>query len=402
MNYDIFKDLIIENKSKIVLLVMDGLGGLPQTPHGKTELATAKTPNLDKLASISSLGLMDPIAPGITPGSGPAHLSLFGYDPVAGNVGRGVLSALGIDFDIKHGDLCARVNFATIDKDEIVQDRRAGRISTKLNEELCEKLRKNITVPAEYKLFIETEKEHRAALILRGKGLNDSISETDPQKTGLKLLWPQALKPEAKKTQEILTDILKQTKELLKDQPKANMVMLRGFAQHEQYPTIKEKFKLKSIAIAGYPMYRGLAKLVGMDVPAPPQNHEETVAQLKENFDKYDFFFVHIKKTDSYGEDGNFDEKVKVIEKTDSIIPKILELNPDVLVVTCDHSTPAVLKAHSWHPIPVLLYSQYCRQDNLNKFDELNCGRGSLGRQPSMNLMPLMLANALRMNKYGA
>lgn len=403
MNTDsLFESLVTENTTKIVLLVVDGLGGLPLEPHGKTELGTAKTPNLDRLSGISSCGLLDPVSPGITPGSGPSHLALFGYDPVKCNIGRGVLSALGIDFDLQHGDLCIRANFATLDKEGTITDRRAGRISTETNVELCKLLRTKIKIPNGYKLFIETEKEHRAALILRGEGLDENISETDPQKTGVKPLSVQPLHPKAEDTAEVFNNILGQIQRILKDQLKANMLLLRGIAKYHPYPTMEERFSLHSLAIASYPMYRGLAKLVGMDTVPATKDPEESIKVLKENFAHYDFFYVHVKKTDSYGEDGNFNAKVKEIENTDRLIPKILNLNPDVFVVTSDHSTPSKLKAHSWHPNPVLLHSQYTRQDGLKQFDELFCAQGSLGRQPSLNLMPLMLANALRLKKYGA
>ena len=402
METSLFESLVIENTTKIVLLVIDGLGGIPLEAFGKTELETAKTPNLDKLARYSSCGLLDPVAPGITPGSGPAHLALFGYDPVKSNIGRGVLSALGIDFDLKPGDLCARANFATIDNNGLITDRRAGRISTETNNQLCKLLNEKINVPQENKLFIETVKEHRAVLILRGEGLSDNIADTDPQKTGLKPLIPQPTQPKAQKAALLFTDILRQAQNILKNQPKANMMLVRGFANYHPYPTMKERFKLKSLAIAGYPMYRGLAKLVGMDVAPPTKDLGESIKVLKENLNNYDFFYIHVKKTDSYGEDGNFKDKVKKIEYVDKQIPKILQLKPDVFVVTSDHSTPAKLKAHSWHPNPVLLYSQCCRQDGLEKFSESLCIQGSLGRQPSLFLMSFMLASALRLSKYGA
>lgn len=398
----LLESLVTENTTKIVLLVIDGLGGLPLEPHGKTELGTAKTPNLDKLSSLSSCGLLDSVSPGITPGSGPSHLALFGYDPIKYNIGRGVLSALGIDFDLQKGDICARANFATLDSKGVITDRRAGRISTETNVELCKLLRTRIKIPPEYKLFIETEKEHRAVLILRGEGLDENISDTDPQKIGIKPIPPQALHPKAEDTAELFNNILTQVQRILKDQSKANTLLLRGFAKYHPYITMEERFGLHSLAIAGYPMYRGLAKLVGMDVTPPTKDLEEGIKLLKENFVHYDFFYVHVKKTDSYGEDGNFNAKVKEIENVDKLIPKIIDLKPDVFVVTSDHSTPSKLKAHSWHPNPVLLYSQYCMQDDLKCFDELNCAQGSLGRQPSLNLMPLILANALRLKKYGA
>lgn len=402
MHPELLESLIIENNTKIVLLVIDGLGGLPFSAGGETELETAKTPNLDKLAKLSSCGLLDPISPGITPGSGPSHLALFGYDPVKCNIGRGVLSALGIDFDLKPGDICTRANFATIDSNGIITDRRAGRISTETNTELCKLLRDKIDVPGEYKLSIETVKEHRAVFVLRGKELDENIADTDPQKTGTKPLVPQPTQPQAQKTALLFTDIVRQAQDILKEQPKANMILLRGFAKYLPYPTMKERFNLKSLAIAGYPMYRGLAKLVGMDVTPATKDLEESIKVLKEKFNDYDFFYIHVKKTDSYGEDGNFKDKAKKIEYVDKLIPKILKLKPDVFVVTCDHSTPAKLKSHSWHPNPVLLYSQYCRQDGLKKFSESFCSHGSLGRQPSLSLMSIMLANALRLKKYGA
>ncbi len=401
MKDEILKDLIIKNDAKIVLVVLDGLGGLPMKDGGQTELGAAKTPNLDKLAFKSSCGLMYPIAPGITPGSGPAHLALFGYDPVECNIGRGVLSALGIDFDTKKGDLCARVNFATIDKEGKITDRRAGRIPTEENQRLCKKLRENIKIEGA-EIFIETEKEHRACLILRGKGLSECINDTDPQREGVKPLAVEATEAAGGLTEDILKDIVAQAKEILKDEDKANMILLRGFAEFCSYPTIEERFGLKACAIASYPMYRGLAKLVGMKLASPTHTEEEEVEMLKKNFKKYDYFFIHFKKTDSYGEDGDFQAKVKVIEKVDRLIPDIINLKPDVLIVTCDHSTPAKLKSHSWNTIPVLLFSEYARQDKLKKFDEFNCRCGSLSGLHSVDLMTLALANALRLKKFGA
>ncbi|MFH1855816.1 MAG: 2,3-bisphosphoglycerate-independent phosphoglycerate mutase [Candidatus Omnitrophota bacterium] len=402
MNEEILKDLIVKNNTKIVLVVMDGLGGLPQEEGGLSELGSANTPNLDKLAFKSTCGLMYPIAPGITPGSGPAHLSLFGYDPIKYNIGRGVLSALGINFDVRKGDLCARINFATIDKEGKITDRRAGRISTEKNRELCKKLKENIKIPEGLEFFIETEKEHRACLVLRGKDLSERIADTDPQHEGMKPLDPRAEEEGARRTAEILKNIVEQVKEILRGEEKANMVLLRGFAQFHLYPTIEERFGLKAFAIASYPMYRGLAKLVGMELAPQTQTEEEEIEMLKENFSKYDYFFIHFKKTDSYGEDGNFEEKKKVIEKVDKLMPRIMDLKPDVLIVTCDHSTPARLKSHSWHPIPAMLFSKYVREDKIKKFDEFNCRQGSLSGLQSVELMPLALANALRLNKFGA
>lgn len=402
MRSEILKDLIIKNDTKIVMAVMDGLGGLPLEEGGATELGAAKTPNLDKLAFKSSCGLVYPIAPGITPGSGPAHLALFGYDPVKCNIGRGVLSALGISFDVKKGDICARINFATVNKEGRIIDRRAGRISTEKNAELCGKLSHNIKVKEDVEIFIETEKEHRACLILRGAGLGENICDTDPQQEGIEPLEAKPLDASSKKTAGIIKLVVKQAKDILKAEKKANMVLLRGFAKFHPYPGMEELFGLKAFAIASYPMYRGLAKLVGMELASQTQTEEEEIEILKNKFSEYNYFFVHFKKTDSYGEDGDFENKVKVIEKIDKLIPQILALNPDVLIVTCDHSTPAKLKGHSWHTIPVLLFSKDARQDKLKKFDEFNCRFGSLSGLKSVDLMPLALANAHKLKKFGA
>lgn len=402
MEYELLEDLVVPNDTKIVLLVIDGCSGIPMKQGGKTALSLARTPNLDRLAKVSSCGLLDPISPGITPGSGPAHLALFGYDPVRFNIGRGVLSALGIDFELKEGDISARVNFATVDKEGKILDRRAGRISSDENERISSHLRENIRLESGVQFFLKTEKEHRAVLVLRGDGLDDHLPDTDPQKTGVEPIPLKALQPEAERTAGLVSRVIEQARELLKDEPKANMVLLRGFAGFRPYRSIKERFGLNALAIASYPMYRGIARLVGMEVTRPTQTLDEEIALLKENFPKYDFFFLHVKKADSFGEDGNFKGKVKEFEKIDRFIPDILELRPDVLVVTSDHSTPAKLKSHSWHPVPVILYSRYCLPDDVERFDELSCAKGVLGRMPAVNLMSLVLANALRLKKFGA
>ncbi len=399
----IIDDLAVKTGSKIVMLVADGLGGLPLSLDGKTELETAKTPNIDKIASASSMGLMEAVYPGVTPGSGPGHLGLFGYDPIVCNMGRGVLAALGINFDLKDGDFCARINFCTIDSESKITDRRAGRIGTDINERLCEKLRTGLKAPNGVELFVETVKEHRAVLILRGKKFYSDIADTDPQVLGVLPLDPEPSDKKAgENTIEILKDIIQQAKKILSDEDKANMILLRGFAEYVKYPTIEERFKLKSLALASYPMYRGLAKLIGMDVNWEISSMEEQVAELKNQYENYDFFFVHFKYTDSSGEDGDFDRKVKMVEQVDSFIPQILDLNPDVFILTCDHSTPAKMSAHSWHKIPTMIYSKLCRPDNISEFGERSCLKGSLNGYNSKDIMPLALAHAMKLKKFGA
>ncbi len=402
MNEKVWKELLVKNDTKIVFLIMDGLGGLPLAGTDKTELETAKTPNFDQYAREGISGLLDPIYPGFTPGSGPAHLALFGYEPVDFNIGRGVLSALGVDFELTDRDVAARLNFCTIDEAGRVTDRRAGRISTELNRKLCEKIRDNVKMPAEVELFLETESEHRAVLVLRADGLGGDINDTDPQETGVEPLNPRGENDESEKTARYVAEFLKQVKEILKDEHPANFILARGFAKHEAFPVMEERYGLRSLAVAQYPMYRGLARLVGMTVPEVPPTFEDMWMQLKDNYDKYDFFFLHFKKTDSYGEDGNFDAKVKMIETVDEWSAKLRELNPDVLVVTGDHSTPALLKSHSWHPVPALLWSKYTRPDGVSQFGERSCREGYLGRMPMKNIILIAMANAERFKKFGA
>lgn len=403
MDLDFISKLVKQNNSKIVLLVMDGIGGLPSEENGRTELETANTPNFDNLAKKSICGLQIPVGNGITPGSGPGHLGIFGYNPIKYQVGRGILAATGIGFDLKPDDVAARGNFATIDENGNVKDRRAGRISSEKNKELCELLCENINIPG-IDVFIETVKEHRFLLVLRGEGLKGNIIDTDPQEIGVKPLRAKPTNPESEKTAEIVNEFLEQAKNILSDQTPVNMVLLRGFSKKPDWPSFPEVFGLKSAAIACYPMYKGLAGLIGMkNLEITDDTIEEEFNVLEKNWEKYDFFFVHVKKTDSYGEDGNFDSKVKIIEQVDSMIPRLLDLNPDVIIVTGDHSTPSLLKYHSWHPVPVLLYSKYCRADDCESFGERECIKGGLGaRFPAVDLIPLALANAKRLEKFGA
>jgi len=401
---ELLKKLSQKNEKKMVMLILDGLGGLPDANTKRTELEEAACPNLDALAKESVCGLSVPIAPGITPGSGPAHLSLFGYDPLAYDIGRGVLSALGIDFPMSRKDVAARINFCTVaDDGETVLDRRAGRIATEKNRELSKLIEENIKLPG-VEIFFRTEKEHRAALVFRGDHLSDKITDTDPQVNNEKILECHAINgsPEAKHTAKLVNEFVTMIRDLLKSHHPANMILTRGFAKLPGIETMEEVYKLNCAAIATYPMYRGLAKLVGMDVLPAPKTNEAEFELLEKVFPDYDFFFVHIKHTDSRGEDGNYAEKVKVIEEVDKLLPRLTALDPDVIVVTGDHSTPSQLAAHSWHPVPFMLYSKYHRPDHVEQFGERECYRGLLGTFPALDTMSLMMANALKLKKYGA
>ncbi len=402
MKDSILKELIIRNERKIIFLIMDGLGGLPVAVDGKTELETAKTPNLDRFVTEGNGGMLDPVTPGITPGSGPGHLALFGYDPLEYIIGRGVLSALGVDFELTDRDVAARLNFCTIDSDGNVVDRRAGRIRTELNQKLVQKIRENVKLSDGVEFFIKTESEHRAMLVIRGEGLGGHLNDTDPQQTGVPPMEPKGEDEASQRTAKYVQEFLEQVKKLLKDEHPANMILARGFAKYEPLPTMEERYGLKSCAIAQYPMYRGLARLVGMTVLPKPENYSEMWSQLTENYNNYDFFFIHFKKTDSTGEDGNFGKKVSVIEEIDAWAGQLRKLNPAVLVVTGDHSTPSRLKSHSWHPVPMLLWSNTCRPDEVSRFGERYCIQGAIGRMPTKHLIMLSLAHAERLKKFGA
>jgi len=393
--------LIEKNESKIVFLIFDGLGGLPMEGGRGTELQVAKKPRLDELAARSICGLLDPLSPGLTPGSGPAHFALFGYDPFEYNIGRGILEAAGIDFPITDGDVLARINYATVDKNGVIIDRRAGRIDTKENERICKKLQENIRL-SNVEIMVEPVKEHRAVLVIRGDNLHGDIEDTDPQREGHAPLKPRAMNKESEATARLVEDFIKKAQEVLSDEKKANALLLRGFSKHRGYPSMKERYGLNAFSIATYPMYRGITRLLGFTVCTEAATIEDEFKALRENYGKYDFFYLHIKQTDSRGEDGDFDGKVEVIEKVDKLIPSVTSLNPDVLVVTGDHSTPAKLKAHSWHPLPVLLCSNYCRPDEVKTFDEISCIHGGLGRMESVHLMTVALSNAGRLAKFGA
>jgi len=387
--------------SKIVLLVMDGLGGLPHPETGKTELETALRPNLDQVASDGICGLSYTVSPGITPGSAPGHMALFGYDPLKYNLGRGIVEALGLDIEVRAGDVVARGNFCTVDSAGRISDRRAGRLAADINHELCsilnEKVRAN---DVEVSFF--SGKEHRFVVRFRGAGLSEHISDTDPQHEGFEPLPARALEESASVTATIINSVIAQARELLASKHPANMLLLRGFSQHPDYPSLRDVFHLTPACIATYPMYRGVSRVVGMDILPAGETLDEQVEVLRQNWNSYDYFFVHFKKTDARGEDGDFDAKVKAVEELDAHVPSILALKPDVLLVTGDHSTPATIAQHSWHTVPVALRAKYCRRDEVVEFSERACLRGGLGQISATELMPLAMANALKLNKYGA
>ena len=397
---EILRQLARKTPSKILLLVCDGLAGLPHPDTGLTEMETARTPNLDALARRSMLGSAELVGPGITPGSGPGHLSIFGYDPFRFLVGRGVLSALGVGFPLQSDDVAARMNFCTLDAEGRILDRRAGRIPTVESAPLVDRLRGITLSGAE--VFVEPEMDYRAVLVLRGAGLSEHVADTDPQVAGVPPLAPMPMHPAAVRTAELAGEFVARAREVLRDQSRANGLLLRGFSRLPELPLIGDSYKLDAAAIAVYPMYRGLARLVGMTIVPTGATMRDEIATLRACWDQHDFFFVHFKYTDSAGEDGDFDRKVRVLEEIDGLIPELLALQPDVFALTGDHSTPATMAAHSWHPSPVLLLSRWVLPDDSQRFTERTARRGGLGRLHMSQLMGLLMAHAQKLLKYGA
>ena len=400
MDLELAKRLSQPNTTKIILCVLDGLGGLPRHETLRSEMEAAQLPNLDRLAQRSEVGLTVPVGPGITPGSGPGHLALFGYDPYRFDIGRGVLEAVGIDFELGPDDVAARGNFCTLAPDGTVSDRRAGRIATEESTRIVTMLR-SITIPG-VEVFVEPVREHRFVLVLRGKGFEDRVSGTDPQREGVAPLPARPLDTASGTTADAANEFVRQATVMLRAESKANGLTLRGFAKYPTLPQFPDTWGLRAAALAVYPMYRGLARLAGMHALPCPGGMEEQLRRIREKWDDYDYFFVHYKKTDAAGEDGDFERKIHALQEFDASVPDILDLGADVLMVGGDHSTPALMAAHSWHPVPFLIHSKYCREGHAKSFAEQECLRGALGTFPAVDVMPLAMAHAMRFEKYGA
>ena len=392
-------DCYVTTSSKIVLLVVDGLGGLAHPDTGRSELETARLPNLDAMAQESACGLTTPVLPGVAPGSGPGHLALFGYDPLKYIIGRGALEALGIDAELRPGDVAARGNFCTVDGAGNLVDRRAGRIPTELSAPLCERLDR-IELPG-VQVDVFPVQDYRFVLRLRGEGLSEAISETDPQITGVPALPVRALEATAEKTANLVNDFVSQASKLLAEEERGNMALLRGWAQLPSLPPMGEVYRLNPAGIAAYPMYRGLATVANMKIIPTGQTFSEEVDTLHQEYDNHDFFFIHYKPADAAGEDGDFDAKVQALENLDPLIPRIRELEPDVFMVAGDHATPAIMAAHSWHPVPFMLHSKLTRGEGVPAFNERDCGRGSIGSIPATNVMLLAMSHSGKLTKYG-
>jgi 2,3-bisphosphoglycerate-independent phosphoglycerate mutase len=402
MPFEHITPLLKSNNSKIILLVLDGLGGLPIEPGGATELEAAKTSNMDRLTAEGMIGLSTPILAGITPGSGPAHMVLFGYDPLKFEIGRGVLESAGVGLHVEQGDIAARGNFVTLNEKGEITDRRAGRISTEESAPLVERL-KTLTVPG-VDIEVRPVREYRFAVVMRGKDLHPAIDDTDPQQTDVPPLPAKARQPAAEHTADLFNQWISKASQILALNPKANGLTLRGFSSDPNFPQFMDVYGLNAACVSVYPMYKGIAKLVGMElIDFEGDTPEDEFAAVEKNWEDYDFFFVHIKKTDSKGEDGDFQGKVEVIESVDRALPSLINLKPDVLVITGDHSTPALLRTHTWHPVPFLLWApDTVRPDDQTQFGERTCVHGGLGQFKALDTMPLALAHTKRLEKFGA
>ena len=392
-------DCYVTTSSKIVLLVVDGLGGLPHPDTGRSELETADLPNLDAMARESACGLTTPVLPGVAPGSGPGHLALFGYDPLKYIIGRGALEALGIEVELRPGDVAARGNFCTVDGDGNLIDRRAGRIPTELSAPLCARLDR-IELPG-VQVDVFPVQDYRFVLRLRGEGLSEAITETDPQITAVPALPVRPLESSAEKTANLVNEFVSQAGRLLSEEERGNMVLLRGWAQLPSLPPMGDIYRFNPAGIAAYPMYRGLATVASMRIIPTGHTFSDEVETLHQEFDNHDFFFIHYKPADAAGEDGDFDAKVKTLEDLDQLIPRIRELNPDVFMVAGDHSTPAIMAAHSWHPVPFMLHSKLTRGEGVKGFNERDCALGSVGSIPATNIMILAMSHSGKLTKYG-
>lgn len=399
IDQELLHDCYVTNSSKIVLLVVDGLGGLPHPDTGKSELETANLPNLDSMANESACGMTTPVLPGVAPGSGPGHLALFGYDPLKYIIGRGALEALGIDVELRPGDVAARGNFCTVDTDGNLVDRRAGRIPTEFSTPLCHRL-DTIEIPG-VQVDVFPVQDYRFVLRLRGEGLSEAVTETDPQISGVPAMPVRALDPSAEKTATLVNEFVTKAAGLLAEEERGNMVLLRGWAQLPSLPPMGDVYRLNPGAIAAYPMYRGLATVANMRIIPTGRTFSDEVDTLQQEFDNHDFFFIHYKPADAAGEDGDFDAKVKTLEDLDVLIPRIRELNPDVFMVAGDHSTPAIMAAHSWHPVPFMLHSKLTRGEGVPAFNERACNLGSIGSIPATNVMLLAMSHSGKLTKYG-
>ncbi len=408
------------DRRRILLIIFDGLGDRPVKELGsKTPLEAAPKANLDWFANNGMNGLLDPIGPGIRPGSDTSHLALFGYDPLEVYTGRGPFEAAGVGIELQRGDVAFRCNFASVDENRVLTDRRAGRIKDG-TDKLAESL--DGMKLGRVKVLFRAGTEHRAVLVLRGKGLSPKVTDTDPHEEGQKIPESKPLEPKAKATAKALNAFTRRAYDILSEHPvnkarvakgeaPANMVVARGAGIAPDLPPISEKLGVKAAGIAGVALIKGMFRAVGMDVlevkGATGGLDTDMVAKAEaalKALETYDLVVVNVKAADLCGHDGRSADKIKVIERIDQMMGHFkANLPPDVIFAfTADHSTPVAVMDHSGDPVPVTIYGDGIRVDEVPHFDERSAAHGSLGRIRGRDLMPILLNQANRTEKFGA
>ncbi|ENN96071.1 cofactor-independent phosphoglycerate mutase [Methanocaldococcus villosus KIN24-T80] len=404
---------------KIIIFIIDGLGDRPNE-KGETPLKIAKKPTMNRIAEEGICGLMNAIDIGIRPGSDTAHLAILGYDPYKVYTGRGPLEAFGLGLDLKEGDIAFRCNFATVDDNFIVKDRRAGRLDFE-TAKILEKEIDGLEIDGVKVIF--RSKGYRGALVLRGEGLDYMVTDADPHKDNVKVEEVKPLRKEAEKTAEILNKLLKIIYNKLKDHPvnierekkglpPANIILPRGAGIVPKVEKFYEKYKMKGAVICGTALIKGIGKMLGLDVieveganGTPNSNIMGKAKALLNNLDKYDFFLINVKAADEAGHDGKFELKKEIIEKIDNMLSYIFEnINKDSVyfVLTGDHSTPIEVKDHSADPVPIVIWGKSVRKDDVKEFDEFACAKGGLHWIKGEHVMRILLDLTNRNEKFGA
>ncbi|MFB6490483.1 MAG: 2,3-bisphosphoglycerate-independent phosphoglycerate mutase [Thermoproteus sp. AZ2] len=407
----------------VLWILFDGGGDRPR--NGVTPFFIALKPVIDRLASLGSCGIMDPISPGVRPGSDTSHLALFGYDPYRYYTGRGAFEALGAGVELRPGDVAFRTNLATIDAKGIVVDRRAGRyvapeeareveaIMAKIGEEV----ERRFGVSVVYKSTVE----HRGVLVLRGP-VSHKVSDTDPHKVGEPLAPAKPLDggKEAQTTAEVVNEITRLFVEYSKgleankrrserNEPLINAILIRGGGYMPAIEPLAQRYRVRAAAIAGVALIRGVAKSVGMDVYAAEglggtkfDKFEAAVRLAIDLMKRYDLVFLHVKGTDSASHDGDFKGKVSVVERLDEALRPYAEiLEENYVVVTSDHATPVAVMEHTGEPVPIMLYGPDVVRDDVTRFSELTCWRGALGRIRGIDVMPTLASYLGVSEKFG-
>lgn len=403
-------------------MIIDGMGDRPLKELGyKTPLEAAITPNMDKMAENGICGIMDPIKPGIRPGSDTSHISILGYDPYEVYTGRGPFEAAGVGVDVLPGDIAFRCNFSTADEDGIIIDRRAGRIREG-TEELARSIN-GINIDQDVEVIFKESTGHRAVLVLRGNGLSDQVSDADPKHEGKAPKMVVAIdgSQEANKTANILNKIVKKSYEVLKNhplnlkridagKPPANIIIPRGAGAVPNVQPFGEKYGLKPVCIAETGLIKGIAKIAGMelvDIKGATGGIDTNLENIKNGIIEtaskdYDFMLINVDGADEAGHDGQMDEKIKFIEKVDVVIGELMRIEDIYFILTADHSTPISTMDHTGDPVPIVICGPEVRVDDVKNFNERSVTKGGLCRIRGNNIMDILMDLMNLSTKFGA